>query len=149
MTLTTSPTPTTTATSSATTPVWRVGAKAGLLAAAATTAVAVVAKAIDIPLKAAPHTADAGRRRRPSLGRNGSRRVGGLGIGSPQSRAEIGQRATASDATSSGSTQSNPRSSRSEVISPCRIARKISVPETPVIRTASVTLTRSAMEATG
>jgi hypothetical protein len=40
-------------------PVLKAGAVAGAVAAVATTAVAVVAKAIDVPLEAAPKTADA------------------------------------------------------------------------------------------
>lgn len=62
--MTTTIAPTFTATpirSARTIPVWRVGAVAGLAAAVATTAVAVVAKAIDIPMKAAPQNAAAGR----------------------------------------------------------------------------------------
>ena len=43
------------------TPVWRVGAAAGVVAAVATTLVAAVAKAIDIPMMAAPKTAEVGR----------------------------------------------------------------------------------------
>lgn len=45
----------------ATTPVWKVGVVAGMAASVATTAVAIGAKAIDIPMKAAPQNADAGR----------------------------------------------------------------------------------------
>ena len=42
-------------------PVWRVGAVAGVVAAAATTAVALAAKAADVPMVAAPKTAEVGR----------------------------------------------------------------------------------------
>lgn len=67
MTITLTPTPTTTATPTrtrarstlATTPVWRIGALAAIVAALATTAVAVLAKALGVPLMAAPQTADA------------------------------------------------------------------------------------------
>lgn len=45
----------------ATLPVWRVGALSGVAAALATTAVAVAAKAADVPMLAAPQTEDAGR----------------------------------------------------------------------------------------
>lgn len=63
MTTTTVPTFTSRATRSdaVTTPVWRVGAFAGLAAAVATTAVGLGARAIDIPMKAAPQNADAGQ----------------------------------------------------------------------------------------
>jgi hypothetical protein len=44
-----------------TTPLWRIGAGAGVVAAVATTAVAIAAKAIDIPMKAAPRTEEFGR----------------------------------------------------------------------------------------
>lgn len=42
-------------------PVWRAGAVSGAIAAAATTAVAVGAKAVDIPMLAAPRTEEVGR----------------------------------------------------------------------------------------
>lgn len=62
-------TPSTSLTSTATTTragvrasgVVRVGAAAGIVAAAATTVVAVVAKVADVPMRAAPHSATAGR----------------------------------------------------------------------------------------
>ena len=66
MTTTMTPTVTTSTTSTtskrtATRSLWKVGASAGAVAAVATTAVAVVAKAVDIPMKAAPQTAEVGR----------------------------------------------------------------------------------------
>jgi hypothetical protein len=42
-------------------PVWQVGAAAALVAAAATTLVALAAIAVDVPMKAAPRTAEVGR----------------------------------------------------------------------------------------
>lgn len=42
-------------------PVWPVGARAAVAASVATTAAALAAKAVDVPLKAAPHSAGAGK----------------------------------------------------------------------------------------
>lgn len=63
MTTTMTPTPTATPThsDSVTTPVWRVGVLAGVAASVAVTAVAIAAKAIDIPMMAAPRSADVGQ----------------------------------------------------------------------------------------
>ena len=53
-------TPTSARTASTTAPLWRVAALAGVAAAAATTVVAVAAKALDVPMMAAPQNAAAG-----------------------------------------------------------------------------------------
>jgi hypothetical protein len=60
-TMTSTLTATRTHSGSVTTPVWRVGVLAGLAASVAVTAVAVTAKAIDIPMMAAPKSADVGQ----------------------------------------------------------------------------------------
>ena len=63
--MTTTMTPTLTAapthSPSVTTSVWRVGALAGLSASVAVTAVALAAKVVDIPMMAAPKSADVGQ----------------------------------------------------------------------------------------
>jgi hypothetical protein len=59
--ITATPIPTTAEPRTERLPVWRAGAVAGVAAAAATTAVALAAKAVDVPMVAAPKSADAGR----------------------------------------------------------------------------------------
>jgi hypothetical protein len=65
MTLTISQPKTTTTASASTSrrvrPVWQVGGAAALVAAVATTLVALAAKAVDVPMKAAPRTEEVGR----------------------------------------------------------------------------------------